>query len=308
VDAMDQQRLEQRVDRVRVVARATAEHKLRIVQALKARGFVCAMTGDGVNDAPAVRSASIGVAMGRTGTDVTKEAADLVLADDNYATILSAVAEGRAIYANIRKFVFFLLSSNAGCVLVVLLASLFGWEAPLAPIQILWINLITNGLPALALGMEDRESGQMAEPPRPPGGALLSGREYLHMLLIGAVMAACALIAFHAELPGGIARARTVCFAILAIAPLFHAFNCRSQRVSVFRLGLFGNRALVGALAVGVVLEGLTIYVPFLHPVFKTDSLDLAAGLWIFGMSIVPLGFGELVKLRARAPRGVTLA
>ncbi|MCU1279696.1 MAG: ATPase, partial [bacterium] len=175
LDHLDQQKLEERIDKVRVIARATAEHKLRIVHALKARGFICAMTGDGVNDAPAVKAASIGVAMGRGGTDVTKEAAALVLADDNYATIVAAVEEGRAIYANIRKFIFFLLSSNAGAVLFVLTTSLLGWEQPLAPIQILWINLITNGLPALALGVDGRDPAQMSQPPREPGGAILSG-------------------------------------------------------------------------------------------------------------------------------------
>jgi Ca2+-transporting ATPase len=297
IDGLDQQRLEQLVDRVRVVARATAEHKLRIVDALKARGFVCAMTGDGVNDAPAVKSASIGVAMGRTGTDVTKEAADLVLADDNYATILAAVAEGRAIFSNIRKFIFFLLSSNAGCVLVVLAASLLGWEAPLAPIQILWINLITNGLPALALGVEAREPQQMSEPPRPTGGAILSGREYVQMLVVGVVMAISALVAFRYELPVGLARARTICFAILAIGPLFHAFNCRSKTRSIFSLGLFSNKALWGATLIGIGLEALTTQVPALHPLFKTGPLDGRAALWILGMSLLPLALGELVKL-----------
>jgi len=302
LDAMDQQRLEQQVDHLRVVARATAEHKLRIVEALKARQFVCAMTGDGVNDAPAVKSASIGVAMGRTGTDVTKEAADLVLADDNYATILAAVAEGRAIYANIRKFVFFLLSSNAGCVLVVLVASLCGWEMPLAPIQILWINLITNGLPALALGVEGREAQQMAVPPRAPGGAILSGAEYLEMLLVGVVMAVCALYGFHHFLPDGVTRARTVCYAILAVAPLLHAFNCRSKTASIFRLGLFTNQALWGATLIGIALASLTIHVATLRPLFKTVSLDGHALAWVALLSAVPLALGELAKLlRPRA-------
>ncbi|HEX6839853.1 MAG TPA: cation-translocating P-type ATPase, partial [Polyangia bacterium] len=242
LDRLDQQKLEQRIDKVRVVARATAEHKLRIVDALKARGFICAMTGDGVNDAPAVKAASIGVAMGKAGTDVTKEAAALVLADDNYATIVAAVEEGRAIYANIRKFIFFLLSSNAGAVLFVLTTSLLGWEQPLAPIQILWINLITNGLPALALGVDNRDPEQMAQPPREPGGAILSGREYLQMLAVGAVMGITALIAFRhfmpnphqASSPEQLAHARAIVFAILSVGPLFHAFNCRSERRSLF--------------------------------------------------------------------------
>jgi Ca2+-transporting ATPase len=305
LDGLEQQRLEERIDHVRVVARATAEHKLRIVSALKARGFICAMTGDGVNDAPAVKAASIGVAMGKTGTDVTKEAAALVLADDNYATIVAAVEEGRTIYANIRKFIFFLLSSNAGAVLFVLSASLLGWEEPLAPIQILWINLITNGLPALALGIDGREPAQMAVPPREPGGAILSRREYGVMLLVGVVMAASALIAFwrflpdprHAASAAELARGRAVVFAILSVGPLAHSFNCRSARRSLFAIGVFSNRALWGAAAIGVLLQAVTIYAPPLRPLFKTAPLDGTALAWVGAMSLVPFVFGELAKL-----------
>ena len=308
MDALDQQSLEERIDRVRVVARATAEHKLRVVTALKARGFICAMTGDGVNDAPAVKSASIGVAMGRAGADVTKEAAALVLADDNYATIVAAVEEGRAIYANIRKFIFFLLSSNAGAVLFVLSASLFGWEAPLAPIQILWINLITNGLPALALGVDTRDPSQMTQPPREPGGAILSGREYLQMVGVGAVMATTALYAFahflpdpkHATDPLQLAHARTIVFAILSIGPLAHSFNCRSERRSLFSIGVFSNRALWGAVLTGLVLQAITIYVPPLRPLFKTAPLGGIDVAWVMGMSLVPFVLMELVKLGLR--------
>ncbi len=308
LDHLDQQKLEERIDKVRVVARATAEHKLRIVDALKARGFICAMTGDGVNDAPAVKAASIGVAMGKGGTDVTKEAAALVLADDNYATIVAAVEEGRAIYANIRKFIFFLLSSNAGAVLFVLTTSLLGWEQPLAPIQILWINLITNGLPALALGVDERDPAQMAQPPRDPGGAILSLREYLQILVIGAVMAATALVAFHHYMPNPhrassteeLAHARAVVFAILSVGPLLHAFNCRSERRSLFAIGVFTNRALWGAVVTGIILQAVTIYVPPLRPIFKTAPLVGHDLLWIFGMSLVPFVGGELVKLVVR--------
>jgi P-type Ca2+ transporter type 2C len=308
LDRLDQQKLEERIDKVRVVARATAEHKLRIVNALKARGFICAMTGDGVNDAPAVKAASIGVAMGKGGTDVTKEAAALVLADDNYATIVAAVEEGRAIYANIRKFIFFLLSSNAGAVLFVLTTSLLGWEQPLAPIQILWINLITNGLPALALGVDARDPAQMTQPPRQPGGAILSGREYLQIVGIGAVMGITALIAFrhfmgdpHAAASAHeLAHARAVVFAILSVGPLLHAFNCRSERRSLFAIGVFSNRALWGAVVTGIILQAVTIYVPPLRPIFKTAPLTGHDLLWVFGMALVPFVGGELVKLVRR--------
>jgi Ca2+-transporting ATPase len=314
LDGLEQQRLEERIDKVSVVARATAEHKLRIVHALKARGFICAMTGDGVNDAPAVKAASIGVAMGKTGTDVTKEAAALVLADDNYATIVAAVEEGRAIYANIRKFVFFLLSSNTGCVLFVLIASLLGWEAPLAPIQILWINLITNGLPALALGVDTRDPSQMAQPPREPGGAILSKREYVHMVLVGALMAVTALVTFAWALPDAhhaaskeeLAHARALVFGILSVGPLIHSFNCRSERRSLFSVGVFTNRALWGAVGVGLLLQAITVYVPPLRPFFKTAPLDGTDLLWIFAMSFLPFVLVEIYKLIA--PRPAALA
>jgi Ca2+-transporting ATPase len=308
LDHVDQQKLEARIDKVRVVARATAEHKLRIVDALKARGFICAMTGDGVNDAPAVKAASIGVAMGKAGTDVTKEAAALVLSDDNYATIVAAVEEGRAIYANIRKFIFFLLSSNAGAVLFVLFCSLVGWEQPLAPIQILWINLVTNGLPALALGVDTRDPEQMKAPPREPGGAILSGREYWEILGIGLVMAVTAIIAFRHFLPDPrhatdahqLAHARAIVFCILSVGPLAHAFNCRSERRSLFSIGVFSNRALWGAVVTGVILQAVTIYVPPLRPVFKTAPLSSQDLLWVFVMALVPFTGGELTKLVLR--------
>jgi Ca2+-transporting ATPase len=308
LDQLDQQSLEDRIDKVRVVARATAEHKLRIVDALKARGFICAMTGDGVNDAPAVKSASIGIAMGKAGADVTKEAAALVLADDNYATIVAAVEEGRAIYANIRKFIFFLLSSNAGAVLFVLCASLLGWEAPLAPIQILWINLITNGLPALALGVDGRDPSQMEQPPRPTGRPILSAGEYLQILLVGVIMAVPALWAFahsmsdpkkavsHEEL----AHARAVVFAILSVGPLIHSFNCRSEEKSLFTIGVFSNRALWGAVLVGIALQAITIYVPPLRPLFKTAPLDGHDLAVVFAVSAIPFVLIEIYKLRFR--------
>jgi len=312
MDQLDQQRLESTIQRVRIVARATAAHKLRIVEALKARGLICAMTGDGVNDAPAVKAAHIGIAMGRAGTEVTKEAADLVLADDNYATIIAAVEEGRAIYENIRKFIYFLLSSNAGIVFVVLVASLVGWQAPLTPIQILWINLITNGLPALALGIDPKDPDQMTKPPRPTGIRLMSKGEWLGLAAVGVVMAATALFVFWWAGGGGsratadptaLARARALCFTVLSISPMFHALNCRSDTRSIFDLGLFTNRAIWGAFAIGAALVAMALYVPVLNPVFKTEPLDLGDIAVVLALSVVPLVGGEILKIGLRRRR-----
>ncbi len=304
IDHLDEQGLVNKIDRLAVVARATAEHKLRIVNAMKSRGWICAMTGDGVNDAPAVKAASIGIAMGKAGSDVTKESAALVLADDNYATIVAAVEEGRAIYANIRKFIFFLLSSNAGAVLFVLVAAMLGWETPLAPIQILWINLITNGLPALALGVDARDPEQMTQPPRDPGSPILTAKEYVYICVVGAVMATTALVAFshflpdprHAHSPEALARARAIVFAILSVGPLMHSLNCRSEHRSMFKVGVFGNRWLWGSIGIGLLLQTITIYVAPLRPIFKTAFLDGEALAWVGVMSLVPIVFVELLK------------
>ncbi len=309
IDALDAQGLEEQIGEVRVVARATAEHKLRVVMALKARGILCAMTGDGVNDAPAVKAASIGIAMGKAGTDVTKESASLVLADDNYATIIAAVEEGRTIYANIRKFIIFLLSSNTGAVLFVLTAALLGWESPLAPIQILWINLITNGLPALALGVDPREPGLMTKPPRAPGGAILSLHDYLEMIGVGIVMAGSAIFVFlrampnphHASSPDELAHARSLVFAILSVGPLFYSFACRSERKLLLQLGPLTNPSLVGAAAIGIVLQAITIYVPAVHPFFKTGPLSGGDLMWVLAMSFLPFVYAELRKLMKRS-------
>ncbi|HEY8427823.1 MAG TPA: cation-translocating P-type ATPase [Sandaracinaceae bacterium] len=312
--SMPDQRLLDVIDRVSVFARVTAEQKLRLVRILKQRGHVVAMTGDGVNDAPALREAQIGVAMGKGGTDVAREASEMVLADDNFATIVHAVREGRAIFRNIQKFIFFLNSSNAGLVTAVIVGSFFAWMPQLTPLQLLWINLVTNGLPALALGVDPPEPGQMQEPPRDPREGIVGLRDLAGMLLVGVVMGGAALslmwLPEHApELIGGatrdedLSRARAMAFTLLAVSPLFHALNCRSRTHSAFHR-LFENRALWGAIAVSVTVHLVTLVVPALHPVFHTHLLTWTEWGIVVALAALPIPVFEAIKLvRALARR-----
>ena len=290
---------------IAVYARVTAAHKLRIVRAWQRRGEVVAMTGDGVNDAPAIRAADIGIAMGRTGTDVTKEASDMVLTDDNFASIVSAVEEGRGIYDNIRKFIHYLLSCNAGEVLVMLVAAVVGWPAPLAAIQILWLNLITDGLPALALGLEPPEPGIMCRRPRPAREPVVTWEHGRRILLHGSLLAAVMLIAFWAAYRGHADRlphARAVTFCVAAFAQLFFAFACRSDRIPIWRQGLAGNPALSVAVAVSMLLQIAVVMLPFARPIFEIGGhLDVEWAL-VLAVSLVPLLVVEAGK--AWRPRG----
>ncbi|MEO7097685.1 MAG: cation-transporting P-type ATPase, partial [Polyangiales bacterium] len=299
--------LRTRIDRVRVYARVSAEHKLRIVRAFKARGEVVAMTGDGVNDAPAIREAQIGIAMGVGGTDVAREAADLVLLDNNFATIVEAIRQGRAIYRNIQKFIYFLLSSNAGLCVCVFATSFFPRLPSLTPLQILWINLVTNGLPALALGVDPADTTLMQEPPRPSNEGLLGAREYRGISVVGLWMGLVSIAVLWFGTgpndPEGL-RARAIAFSILAISPLFHAFNCRSTTASIMRTGLFGSRPLLAAVATSLVIHLVAVLVPVLQPVFKTYPMTLAEwGIMIAAAaSIVPII--EIFKAVERARIG----
>jgi Ca2+-transporting ATPase len=301
--------LAQRVDQVRVFARVTAEQKLRIVKAFKAVGHVVAMTGDGVNDAPALREAHIGVAMGKDGTDVARQAADMVIADDNFATIVHAVREGRAIYRNIQKFIFFLLSSNAGLLVAVFVGSFLGSTLPLTPLQILWINLVTNGLPALALGVDPPDPTQMMEPPRKSTTGLLTGREYLGMAWVGVWMGIAALSCYLWPWPDttpwdpsdNAPRARALAFSLLALSPLFHAFSCRSTTRSLAALRPIISEPLVAAVVTSAAIHLVAVLVPTLRPVFRTypvTSYEWAVML-LLALSIVP-GM-ELLKWLQRA-------
>jgi len=274
LDRLDDRALMERVAGVAVYARTNPEQKLRIVDAWKEHGAIVAMTGDGVNDAPALRRADIGVAMGVTGTDVSKEAADMVLADDNFATIVHAVEEGRRIYDNIRRFVRYLLTTNTGEIFVMLLAPLLGLPLPLLPVQILWINLVTDGLPAIALGVEPAESDTMRRRPRPPTESILARGLWQHALWVGALMAAVTLPL------QAVARAnawpwQTMVFVTLAFLQLGHALAVRSERQSLFALGLRTNQWMTGAVLIGVATQLAIVYVPVLQDAFETESLNL---------------------------------
>ena len=310
LDAISNEELDKAIDRVRVFGRVSAEQKLRIVEAFKRRGDVVAMTGDGVNDAPALRAAHIGVAMGRGGTDVAREAADMVVADDNFATIVEAVREGRAIWRNIQKFVFFLLSSNAGLLVLVFFVSFCTRLPPLTPLMILWINLVTNGLPALALGVDPPDPTQMREPPREPVAGLVRAGDWARMAFVGAWMGACALACYaitsRHEAIASAYHGRGLAFSLLALSPLFHAFNCRSERASVFSMRPLIPWTLLVAVVVSGAMQLITVVQPALRPVFRTFPMtpDEWVLLGLLATSIVPAV--EVLKTVERLFAGVS--
>jgi Ca2+-transporting ATPase len=267
--------LEQIVGDVSVFARVAPEQKLKIVQALQDTGQIVAMTGDGVNDAPALRKANIGVAMGITGTDVAKEAADIVLLDDNFATIVAAVKEGRAIYDNIRKFIKYLMATNVGELAVMLAAPFLGMPLPLLPLQILWMNLVTDGLPALALGFEPPESDVMRRPPYRPGESIFARGLGTHILWAGPLMGLVALMTGFVLWRAGDDTWQTMLFTVMTISQMFHVMAIHSDRASVFTEGPYSNRALFWAVTATLVLQVALIYVPFMQGLFETQALDV---------------------------------
>jgi len=322
IDAMDDEALAVAARETNVYARVAPAHKLRIVDALQADGHVVAMTGDGVNDAPALKSADIGIAMGITGTEVTRQAARMILADDNFATIVAAVREGRVIFENIRKFLRYLLSSNMGEILTVffgvVLADALGLVSagdgagivlPLLATQILWINLITDSGPALAMGIDPAIGDPMARPPRRPGERVIDARMWASVLGIGAVMAAVTLLTFDAYLPGGwiegdreIADARTAAFTTLVFAQLFNCLNARSASSSAFR-DLFVNRWLWAAIASSVLLQVACVELPLMNAAFGTVPLEPAQWLFSVAMASAVLWSAELAKALGRLAR-----
>ncbi|GED71524.1 calcium-translocating P-type ATPase, SERCA-type [Brevibacillus reuszeri] len=290
LDSMSESELAEHAERVTVYARVSPEHKLRIVRALQSRGHVVAMTGDGVNDAPAIKTSDIGIAMGITGTDVTKEAADLVLRDDNFATIVAAVEEGRNIYDNIRKFIRYLLASNVGEILVMFFAMILGMPLPLVPIQILWVNLVTDGLPAMALGVDQAEKDTMYQHPRNKSENIFSRGLGWKIVSRGFLIGAMTLLAFWLTLrenPNDLVHAQTVAFVTLVMAQLIHVFDCRSQ-YSVFHRNVFENKYLVWAVISSLVLVLGVVYIDVLQPIFKTTDLNFRDWALILVTSGIP--------------------
>jgi P-type Ca2+ transporter type 2C len=324
LNEMDDETLKHEVTRTDVFARVSPEHKMRIVEALRANNEVVAMTGDGVNDAPSIKRADIGVAMGITGTDVAKESADMVLTDDNYASIVSAVEQGRIIYDNIRKFVYFLLSSNVAEIMIIFLATVAGLPTPLTAIQLLWLNLLTDGAPALALAMEKGDPDIMQRKPRPTNEAIInksmgSGIVIQTITQTSAVLGAfCLGLLWHLQqnLPAGanaiayllkydwrgvdVQTAETMAFVTLSLCELFRAYTVRSERLSIFTIGVFSNRYMQYAVGFSIFLLLLVTGVPFLQPIFNTHFMSLTEWSIVVGLALIPAASEELFKAYVR--------
>ena len=300
LEDLSQEEFENRVEHIKIYARVAPEQKLKIVKALQDKGQFVAMTGDGVNDAPALKRADIGVAMGITGTDVSKEAAHMILLDDNFATIVKAVREGRKIYDNIRKFIKYMLTTNSAEIWTLFLAPLLGLPIPLLPIHILWINLATDGLPALALSVESEEGDLMSRPPRHPKESIFAHGLGLHAIWVGLLMGGTALFTQAWSISTGHGHWQTMVFTVLCLSQMGHVLAIRSETQSLFTQGLFSNKLLLGAVVVTFVAQMATIYVPFLNPIFKTEPLSFNELLLTLALSSVIFFAVEIEKLCRR--------
>ena len=320
LNQMSDQELIAIADQVDVFARVSPEHKVRIVEAFKELGQVVAMTGDGVNDAPALKRANIGVAMGITGTDVSKETADMVLTDDNYASIVSAVEQGRVIYANIRKFVYYLLSCNLAEIATIFIATLLGWPSPLTPIQLLWLNLLTDGAPALALGMEKGDPDTMNRPPRPIDEPIINREMRLGMIVQTIAITTVVLIAYWLGMKEGealhgansaeaISLARTMAFITLSASELFRAYTARSEFFPLFGIGVLSNKYMQYAVGVSITLLLAVVYLPFLGPIFDTTPISLLEWVEMLPLILFPSVAAELTKwyMRNRVAKSVAV-
>lgn len=297
LDAMSDEELDQAITKISVYARVSPENKIRIVDAWQRRGNVVSMTGDGVNDAPALKKADIGVAMGITGTEVSKDAASMILTDDNFATIIKAVANGRNVYRNIKNAIGFLLSGNMAGILSVLYTSLMGLPVPFAPVHLLFINLLTDSLPAIAIGMEPAEKDLLSEEPRDPREGILTKKFMGTILIQGALIAAVTMAAFYVGLrQGDSALASTMAFATLTAARLFHGFNCRSRH-SIFRIGFSGNWYSLAAFAAGMILLNLVLSVTLLKRLFLVSALTFGQLGMIYFLAIIPTVIIQIYKI-----------
>lgn len=296
LDEIDDEELQKSIKEYSVYARVSPQHKVRIVKAWQSGGQVVAMTGDGVNDAPALKRADIGAAMGITGTDVAKGAADMVLTDDNFATIVAAVEEGRTIFANIRKTIKYLLSCNIGEIVTLFTAIMLGWKEPLLPIHILWVNLVTDTLPALALGLDPKELGIMNQKPRDPKSGMFDKGLGLRIFIEGVIIGGLSLLAYNIGLNYNLEIARTMTFTVLSLSQLFHAYNVRSDINSIFTTGIFTNKYLTGATVLSSVLQLSVLFVPFLRNIFKVSMLDAGHWIIVLGLSIAPVLLVEIMK------------
>ncbi|MGY5240289.1 cation-translocating P-type ATPase [Clostridium tertium] len=300
IDTYSDEEFTKIVNNYRVFARVSPEHKVKIVKAFKSHGNIVSMTGDGVNDAPSLKAADIGVAMGITGTDVAKGAADMVLTDDNFTTIVSAVEEGRNIFNNIKKSILFLLSCNLGEVVALFVAILLNWAAPLLPIHILWVNLITDSFPALSLGVDPGDKGVMDLPPRNPKESLFAGRMGKLLILNGILIGITTLFAFvlgEYLYPDSLRHAQTMAFVVLSVSQLFYSLSMRNETKSLFQVGVFKNKWLIGSILLGILLQLTIITIPFTATIFKVYSLTLKDWGIVILISLIPFVINEIIKI-----------